>query len=86
MPQARVPPISILELTKRGSLYLTRPSLFAHIADRDELESAARETFAALKAKRFKVQVNQRYPLRDAAQAHRDLEARKTTGATVLLP
>ncbi|HPF26825.1 MAG TPA: quinone oxidoreductase [Steroidobacteraceae bacterium] len=81
-----VPPISILELTKRGSLFLTRPSLFGYIAARADLESAARETFAALKAKRFKVQINQRYALRDAAQAHRDLEARQTTGATVLLP
>ncbi|MCB1623056.1 MAG: quinone oxidoreductase [Pseudomonadales bacterium] len=81
-----VPPISILELTKRGSLFLTRPSLFGYIAARADLESAARETFAALKAKRFKLQINQRYALAAAAQAHRDLEARKTTGATVLIP
>ncbi len=81
-----VPPMSVLELSKRGSLFLTRPSLFAYIATRAELEAAARETFAALKKKHFRVQIHQRYPLAEAAQAHRDLEARKTTGATVLLP
>jgi NADPH2:quinone reductase len=81
-----VPPFSALELSKRGSLFLTRPSLFAYIGTRAELDAAARETFAALKKKHFRVPINQRYALADAAQAHRDLEARKTTGATVLLP
>jgi NADPH:quinone reductase len=81
-----VPPFSPLELGKRGSLFLTRPSLFGYIATRAELDAAARETFAAVKKKHFKVQINQRYKLADAAQAHRDLESRKTTGATVLLP
>jgi NADPH2:quinone reductase len=81
-----VPPMSVLELSKRGSLFLTRPSLFGYIATRAELEAAARETFAAVKKKYFRVQIHQRYPLAEAAQAHRDLEARKTTGATVLLP
>jgi NADPH:quinone reductase len=81
-----VPPFSPLELSKRGSLFLTRPSLFAYISQRADLDAAARETFAAVKKKHFKVQINQRYKLADAAQAHRDLEARKTTGATVLLP
>jgi NADPH2:quinone reductase len=81
-----VPPMSVLELAKRGSLFLTRPSLFGYISTRAELETAARETFAAVKKKHFRVQIHQRYKLADAAQAHRDLEARKTTGATVLLP
>ncbi len=80
------PAMSPLELSKRGSLFLTRPSLFAYIADRKELETAARALFAAIASKQVRVRVNQRYALRDAAQAHRDLEARKTTGSTVLVP
>jgi NADPH2:quinone reductase len=80
-----VPPFSVSELVKRGSLYVTRPTLFDYTAGAD-LESLARETFAAVKKKWVKVQVNQRYKLADAAQAHRDLEARKTTGASVIVP
>jgi NADPH2:quinone reductase len=74
------------ELQKRGSLYLTRPTMFDYTRTRRELEAIARETFAAAKKKWVKVQINQRYQLADAAQAHRDLEARKTTGASVILP
>jgi NADPH:quinone reductase-like Zn-dependent oxidoreductase len=81
-----VPPFSPQELAKRGSLYLTRPTLFDYTADRADLESLARETFAVAKKKVVKVQINQRYHLQDAAQAHRDLEARNTTGASVLIP
>ncbi len=81
-----VPPFSLAELVKRGSLYVTRPTLFDYTDTRAELESLARETFAALKKKWLTVHVNQRYKLADAAQAHRDLEARKTTGASVILP
>jgi NADPH:quinone reductase len=80
------PLISPLELSKRGSLFLTRPSLFAYIAQRPALEAAARELFAVLASKKVKVRIDQRCALKDAAQAHRDLEARRTTGATVLLP
>jgi NADPH2:quinone reductase len=80
------PPISPLELSKRGSLFLTRPTLFNYIATRDALESAAKELFAAVKSKAVKVIIGQTYPLADAAEAHRDLEARRTTGATVLIP
>ena len=80
------PLISPLELTKRGSLFLTRPSLYAYIAKRDALDAAARELFAAVSNKKVKVHIGQRYKLADAAQAHRDLEARKTTGSTVLQP
>lgn len=80
------PAISPLELSKRGSLFLTRPSLFAYIAQRKDLDAAARELFAVIKSKRVKVRIGQRYALADAAQAHRDLEARKTTGSTVLVP
>ncbi|NBR18032.1 MAG: quinone oxidoreductase [Gammaproteobacteria bacterium] len=80
------PAISPLELSKRGSLFLTRPSLFAYIAQRTDLDAAAKALFAALSSKKFKLHVGQRYALADAARAHRDLEARKTTGSTVLIP
>ena len=81
-----VAPFSPAELVKRGSLYVTRPTLFDYTATRAELEAVARETFAAVKKKWIKIQINQRYKLADAAQAHRDLEGRKTTGASVILP
>jgi NADPH:quinone reductase len=81
-----VPPFSTAELVKRGSLYVTRPTLYDYTATRKDLEAIARETFAVVKKKAVKVQINQRYKLEDAAQAHRDLESRQTTGATVLLP
>jgi NADPH2:quinone reductase len=81
-----VPPFSPAELVKRGSLYLTRPTLYDYTFTRAELESVSRETFAAVKKKWVKVEIRQRYKLADAAQAHRDLEARKTVGASVILP
>jgi NADPH2:quinone reductase len=81
-----VEPFSPLELSKRGSLYVTRPVLWDFIATRAELETAAAELFDVIAAGIVKIHIGQTYPLRDAAQAHRDLEARKTTGSTVLLP
>jgi NADPH:quinone reductase-like Zn-dependent oxidoreductase len=81
-----VPLFSTAELVKRGSLYITRPTMYDYTAERRDLEKMARETFAAVKKKWVKVQINQRYKLADAAQAHRDLEARKTVGASVILP
>jgi len=81
-----VPAIAPLELSKRGSLFLTRPTLFNYIATRAELESAARELFAAVRTKKVRVLIGQKYPLSRAADAHRDLEGRRTTGATVLIP
>lgn len=80
------PAISPLELARRGSLFLTRPSLFAYIARRDDLEAAARETFRIVSSGKVRITIGQRYALADAAAAHRDLEARRTVGATVLLP
>jgi NADPH2:quinone reductase len=80
------PAISPLELSKRGSLFLTRPTLFNYIATRAELEAGARELFGAVKAKKVKVVIGQRYALERAADAHRDLESRATTGSTVLIP
>jgi len=71
-------------LAQKGSLFLTRPTLFTYIAARDELEAAARDLFEIVESGKVRVEVKQRYALKDAAQAHRDLEARKTTGSTVL--
>lgn len=81
-----VPPIAPLELSKRGSLYLTRPSLFHYIEKRSELERAAQELFDVVRRKVVDVKIGQTYRLSEVAQAHRDLEGRKTTGSTVLLP
>src|SRR5580658_2445240 len=80
------PAIAPLELARRGSLFLTRPSLFDYIATRRELEVSARAMFALVKARKLRVHIGQRYALADAAQAHSDLEARRTTGASVLIP
>jgi NADPH2:quinone reductase len=81
-----VPPVAPLELAKRGSLFLTRPTLFHYVATRPQLQRAAQELFAVVEQGAVKVHIGQTYALRDAAQAHSDLEARKTTGSTVLLP
>jgi NADPH2:quinone reductase len=80
------PAISPLELSKRGSLFLTRPTLFHYIAKREDLVASARELFAAVKSKAVRVRIGQTYALKDVAEAHRDLEARRTTGSTVLIP
>ena len=80
-----VEPFSPLELAKRGSLYVTRPTLFAFIETRQELLNACDELFAALEGG-VEVRIGQTYALRNAAQAHLDIEARLTTGSTVLLP
>jgi NADPH2:quinone reductase len=81
-----VEPFSPMELARRGSLFLTRPVLFDFIKSREDLLAATGELFAAIQSGDVSIRVNQTYPLRDAAQAHRDLEARRTTGCTVLLP
>jgi NADPH2:quinone reductase len=81
-----VEPFSPLELARRGSLFVTRPVLFDFLRERDDLLAAAGELFAVIEDGTVKIQVNQTYPLQDAAQAHRDLEARKTTGSTILIP
>lgn len=81
-----VPPFAVSELVKRGSLYVTRPTLFDYTARRADLDAIARETYSALKRGLVRVRIHQRYKLADAAQAHRDLESRKTTGASVILP
>ena len=81
-----VPPIDIGILAAKGSLYLTRPTLGSYTMKRTDLEAVAADLFAVVRSGAVKLQINQHYALKDAAQAHRDLEARKTTGSTVLLP
>jgi NADPH2:quinone reductase len=81
-----VPPFSPLELTRRGSLFLTRPTLFHYIARASELARGARELFEVVGSGKVKVRIGQTYPLSEAQQAHRDLEARRTTGSTILIP
>ncbi|MCB6183725.1 quinone oxidoreductase [Leeia sp. TBRC 13508] len=73
-------------LAAKGSLYLTRPTLAPHIASREALDQAAAELFEVVLSGKVKIEVNQRYALKDAAQAQIDLAARKTTGSTVLIP
>ena len=70
----------------RGSLYLTRPTLMAHTANRANLDEMARELFGMITSSRIKVEISHRYPMSEAAEAHRDLEARRTTGQSILLP
>jgi NADPH2:quinone reductase len=79
-----VDPISPLLLSQKGSLFLTRPTLNHYIATRAELEQSASDLFAMIESGKVKAEVNQRFPLKDAADAHRALEARKTSGSTVL--
>jgi len=81
-----VPPFSALELSRRGSLFLTRPTLFHYIATKGELQRAARELFAVVAGGAVRIRIGQTYALADAARAHGDLEARRTTGSTVLIP
>jgi NADPH2:quinone reductase len=81
-----VPPFSALELSKRGSLFLTRPTLFHYIATKGDLNRAARELFEVVGSGAVNVRIGQTYRLQDAAEAHRDLESRRTTGSTVLVP
>jgi NADPH2:quinone reductase len=80
------PPIAPLELSKRGSLFLTRPTLFHFIATHRELQRAAAELFGLVLEQAIDIRIGQTFPLQDAAMAHRALEARQTTGSTVLLP
>ncbi len=81
-----VPPFNAGILAQKGSLFLTRPTLVHYTASREDLVKGARELFAVVKSGAVKIRVNQTYALRDAAQAQNDLEARKTTGSTVLIP
>jgi NADPH2:quinone reductase len=79
-----VPPIGFGMLASKGSLYVTRPTLFTHIATRESTQAMADDLFAIVRSGAVKIPIDQRYALADVQQAHRDLEARKTTGCTVL--
>jgi NADPH2:quinone reductase len=81
-----VPPFAIGALGPKGSLYLTRATLFTHIASREATQAMADDLFAVVGSGAVKIRIDQRFPLAAAAQAHRELEARRTTGSTVLIP
>ena len=81
-----VPPFAPLLLSQKGSLFFTRPKLGDYVATRAELETSAEALFERIRAGAVKVQPSARYALADAAQAHADLEARRTTGSLILLP
>ena len=80
-----VEPLNLGILAQKGSLYVTRPTLFTYAAKRENLLAMAKELFDVVLSGAVKIEVNQTYPLKDAAKAHVDLAARKTTGSTVLL-
>ena len=80
-----VPPIDATQLAIKGSVYLTRPALADYISDPVEKNALASELFGHVAAGRIRIEINQRYPLQEAAQAHRDLEARKTTGSSIFV-
>jgi NADPH2:quinone reductase len=73
-------------LQQKGSLFATRPTLNTYAAKREDLLAIANDLFAVVAAGAVKIPVNQKYPLRDAVQAHRDLEGRATTGSSILVP
>lgn len=81
-----LPPIDSKEFSSRGSLFFTRPTLFSYIAKRADLEAAAAALFDVILSGKVKTSINQRYPLAEVGRAHADLEARKTTGSTILVP
>ncbi len=81
-----VPPFAPGVLGAKGSLYLTRQTLFTHIATREATQAMADDLFSFVTSGQIKIKIDQRYALKDVAQAHRDLEARKTTGSSVLIP
>jgi NADPH2:quinone reductase len=81
-----IPPFDLGQLAAKGSLYVTRPTLGTYVAKHEDLVATARDLFRVVKSGAVKIRVNQIYRLENAAQAHRDLEARKTTGSSVLLP
>ena len=81
-----VPPLDLVVLSQKGSLFVTRPSLVNYIATRDELQARASAVFGMIAEGKLKLRIDHTYALADAAQAHRDLEGRRTTGKLLLLP
>ncbi|SIO67924.1 NADPH2:quinone reductase [Singulisphaera sp. GP187] len=82
----KVPPFDIGILAQKGSLYLTRPTLATYTASRADLEATAKDVFGVIREGKVKVEIRHTYPLAEAAQAHRDLEGRKTVGSIVMEP
>lgn len=80
------PPVDVMTLSRKGGLYLTRPGLPTYVPTREALLAAANDLFNVVKSAAVTIEVRQRYALRDAAAAHRDLESRATTGSSVLIP
>ncbi|MER9022613.1 quinone oxidoreductase [Mesorhizobium sp. M0815] len=81
-----IPPFSISLLAQKGSLFATRPTLFVYNAKREDLEASAAALFDVVLSGAVKIKINQRYALSDAGKAHSDLEGRRTTGTTILIP
>lgn len=81
-----VPPMELGILAQKGSLYITRPTLNTYAAKREDLVDSAKALFDVVQSGKVKIEVNHRYALKDAVQAHRDLQARKTTGSTIFVP
>jgi NADPH2:quinone reductase len=82
----KIPPVDLGIFSQKGSLYVTRPTLMNYTAARADLVNTAKELFEVVQSGAVKIQINQRVALRDAAEAHRALEGRRTTGSTLLLP
>ena len=80
-----VPPLDVAQLAAKGSVFVTRPALADYIADPAEKRELAVELFSHVAAGRIRIEINQRYRLEDAAQAHRDLESRRTTGSSIFV-
>ncbi|WKB54218.1 quinone oxidoreductase family protein [Eleftheria terrae] len=81
-----VPPVSLGVLGAKGSLYVTRPSVYTHLATRESTQAMADDLFRMVADGQVRIRIDQRYALKDAAAAHRDLEGRRTTGSSILLP
>ena len=81
-----MPPVDLIQLSQKGSLFITRPTLMTYTAKRADLVALGEELFDVVGSGKVRIEINQRYALKDAAQAHIDLEARKTTGSTILIP
>jgi len=81
-----IPPFNMAILSQKGSLYATRPTLFTYIAKREDLEASASALFDVVSSGAVDIRINQRYALKDAATAHADLEGRRTTGTSILIP
>ena len=81
-----VPPFDLIKLSQKGSLYITRPTLVSYIATREELDWRATDVLGMIVSGDLNLRIHKEYPLAEAAQAHRDLEGRKTTGKLLLIP